>query len=99
MYGWMEFQRLIKNSLRTPVGSNENVDGEIRCGKARRAVQLSLARNPNFSYYDRLKIGDLLMTHVIKRVEQLGKSILKIEVVDSGEDSNKLIIYIEISRI
>jgi hypothetical protein len=33
MYGWMEFHRLIKNSLRTPVGSNENVDGESDAAK------------------------------------------------------------------
>jgi hypothetical protein len=80
------------------VGSNENVDGEPDAAKLNLLFNL-LARNPNFSYYDRLKIDDLLMTHVIKRVEQLGNSILKIEVVDSGEDSNKLITYIEKSRI
>lgn len=34
------------------------------------------------------------MTHIIKRVEQLGKNILKIEVVGSDEDSNKLITYL-----
>jgi hypothetical protein len=52
-----------------------------------------LVRNPKLSYYNGLKVGDFLMTYIIKRVEQLGKSILKIEVVDSCEDSNKLITY------
>lgn len=54
-----------------------------------------LVRNPNFSCHSDLKVGDLLITHVIDRVKQLGKDRLKIEVVDSGEDSNKLITYYE----
>ncbi len=54
-----------------------------------------LARNPHLASYHHQEIGDLLMTHVIKRVEELGKSILKIEVVALEEDSNKLTTYYE----
>lgn len=68
----------------------KNVEGESKTAKFN-----LLARNPNFSSHDEIKVGDLLMNHIIHRVEQLGKSILKIEVIDSGEESNKLLTYYE----
>lgn len=51
-----------------------------------------LAKNP---VYNHVKVGDLLISHVINRVEALKKTILKIEVVDAGESENKLIKYYE----
>ena len=54
-----------------------------------------LSRNPKVIEYKELKIGGRLIEHVIKRVEQLGKTKLKLQIVDSGETQNNLITFYE----
>lgn len=68
----------------------KNIEGEPEIAKFN-----LLAANRDYKLHNGLKVGDLLMTHIINRVEQLGKTKLKIEVVDSGEESNKLLTYYE----